>query len=580
MKLTHLTLENFVAHRRLDLALRPLTVVCGPNGAGKSSLADAIAFALTGELRRVEGKGERKLLVSEGASDGRVTLRIEDAQLSRDVASGKLVESAALPGAEGTVYGALPYVLDAAAFGSAPVAERRELLQALLGAAVPPEAMLSRLRERGVLETVCGVLEASDDPDWEAVAARAAAEARAAWKAAAGEAYGAQKAAAWAAPVPEDAPDAGQLAAARAAVESAQAADREAQRGLGATMATASEVMRRSERKRLEGIVGGRRAWLEAIENNTAAVTAAQGPKSEAERDHAALLARLRPEITCPHCGAASVMDEAGALVPVSTATRRPGDAEVAAAAALAARTRNALDKAESELRQSRAMLAQINAAQGSLNAMGPDTRTGREDAQVAAEAAAASVAEAHAAARAELARLAGIDAAAKEARRRTEAAAEAHALVVAWTTAGVLLAPDGIPSEALAAEMERFNAALADLAHGVGWLQPRVDAGLRITANGRSRGLLSESERWRVDVLLAVALARLSKLGFVALDRFDVLDLPSRGPALAWLYKLLKAGTLDTVLLAGTFKEPPRVPGDVGVVWFGPVQGEKREAA
>ena len=73
-----------------------------------------------------------------------------------------------------------------------------------------------------------------------------------------------------------------------------------------------------------------------------------------------------------------------------------------------------------------------------------------------------------------------------------------------------------------------------------------------------RPYALLSESEKWRVDAMLAEAISRLSGLGILVLDRFDVLDLPGRSDLIAWLDDLAFSDEIQTAILFGTLKAPP----------------------
>lgn len=83
------------------------------------------------------------------------------------------------------------------------------------------------------------------------------------------------------------------------------------------------------------------------------------------------------------------------------------------------------------------------------------------------------------------------------------------------------------------------------------------------ITFASRPYRLLSESERWRVDALIGAALAEISGLRCMILDRFDCLDLPGRQDALGLVDALASDGRMDTVLVLGTLKTAPDAPTD-----------------
>ncbi|MCY1435553.1 hypothetical protein D9M71_516520 [compost metagenome] len=158
-----------------------------------------------------------------------------------------------------------------------------------------------------------------------------------------------------------------------------------------------------------------------------------------------------------------------------------------------------------------------------------------------------------------------------------------AHEEVVAWTALADALSPSGIPAEILADAIGPVNALLGKLSATVGWLPVQISADIDITFGGRLYGLLSESERWRCDTTTALAIAILSGLKLALLDRLDVLDLPSRIQAVKLLRVVTGDGSLDTVVIAGTLKEPmAKVPAGMQAVWIdaGHLADQQHQAA
>lgn len=141
------------------------------------------------------------------------------------------------------------------------------------------------------------------------------------------------------------------------------------------------------------------------------------------------------------------------------------------------------------------------------------------------------------------------------------------HQEVLAWSAIGDALSRDGIPGEILAEALQPVNDKLADLTDLGGWRVPEIGADMVITFGGRAYRLLSESERWRVDALVSAALAEISGLRCLILDRFDCLDLPGRSDALGLVDSLVADGRRDTVLVLGTLKAAPAAPSDAFTV-------------
>lgn len=65
------------------------------------------------------------------------------------------------------------------------------------------------------------------------------------------------------------------------------------------------------------------------------------------------------------------------------------------------------------------------------------------------------------------------------------------------------------------------------------------------------------------MDALIGAALAEISGLRCLILDRFDCLDLPGRGDALGLVDALAVERNFDTILMLGTLKSAPAAPSD-----------------
>lgn len=150
--------------------------------------------------------------------------------------------------------------------------------------------------------------------------------------------------------------------------------------------------------------------------------------------------------------------------------------------------------------------------------------------------------------------------------------AAAHHELAQKWETVAAALAPDGVRTAIVAEALDPFNKALASHAGMAEWAVPQVGADMqvRVGADGRLYGLLSESEKWRVDALITATIAELSGVKLFALDRMDVLDLPARGDLLYWLSDLITEGRINQVFVAGTLKaRPTELPEHFEAVWI-----------
>lgn len=163
-----------------------------------------------------------------------------------------------------------------------------------------------------------------------------------------------------------------------------------------------------------------------------------------------------------------------------------------------------------------------------------------------------------------------------------TKQAAAIHKNITEWTAVQAALAEDGLPSELLVKGLSPLTEKLAEISRATGWDQVTIDSDLSVQVGGRPYGLCSESAQWRADAAIAVALSRLAGVGFVVLDRFDVLDAPNRKVFLKWMREIAKAGDLQVIAL-GTLKEPitANIPG-VSFHWIedGDIHDEMKEAS
>ena len=125
-------------------------------------------------------------------------------------------------------------------------------------------------------------------------------------------------------------------------------------------------------------------------------------------------------------------------------------------------------------------------------------------------------------------------------------------------------------PAEILAEALDPINDRLLQSSLDTGWPQVTIHSDMRITSSLRSYALLSESEQWRVDAVLAEAVSFLSKARLIVLDRGDVLDARGRAELINWLDALADNGEIDSALVFMTLKAlPSGLPSTVTAHWI-----------
>jgi energy-coupling factor transporter ATP-binding protein EcfA2 len=602
MRINHLFVSNFLGATAIDVRTpEPVQLFAGRNGAGKSSLRDAIALALTADLGRVSLKKEAGQLVHAGADAA--VCEVEDADGDRFsvsiTAAGKITDSQ--KGRENAP--ALQYVLDAQRFARLDATERRAFLFGLTGVKMTPAEIDKRLRARGCDEKkvarVLPLLRSGFDAASKEAKSKAT-EAKGAWRAITGETFGSEKAKTWRATVPPY--DAAAAKEAATALQHADVAIEQWQQQIGTL--TAQEAHRKALQAKLPplreqaGMVERIAAKLATDEQQLAeweadltktTAAAGAGPRvglvHEFAEQMAAVLMHAERCNWIADRGDQQVVAECQALL-----NRYELEHGKIGAAGGDEKARNRL----ASVRKSRDLSA--NAVANDKRDLDAAKRAGAEADAIDAELKDPFDAAALAAAREQVEKLKAERAALvakadtfKTAKAQAEAAekktsdAAAHAAdVSAWDVIGDALAPDGIPGEILAEALGPINARLAQAAADTAWMPVVIGADMGLTADGRDYRLLSESEKWRVDAMVAEAVAHLSGTRLLVLDRFDVLDAHGRAELLAWLDVLADTGEIDSAFLFATLKAAPtNLPATIAAHWIeNGVVGQLKEAA
>lgn len=616
MRISNIEITNFQGLRHAALAVsESLLLVSGHNGAGKSSLLDAISMALTGQPRRVSLKKDMGQLVTEGAKKGEAVVSWIGSQGEEESAV------VALPSGKGAPLvdqPCLPFVLDASKFAALDSKERRRILFGLTGAGASPNEIAKRLAARGAYPNLIEQIKPMLRAGFDAAATQAkeyASEARGAWKAITGEAYGSEKAEGWEPEASAMQIDVRQddLDAAARQVAAVDADLSEAHQTLGqhkAALATADARQARiaelqelaSLLQRRENKLNHDRANLNQWQNQLAAAEAAasgqgkQGLVHDMARHLAewqSLAARtqgVREKDGSPVTPWAVLpeLDHLEALLQRYVAEHGPlaggnveADAELGKRApefrTIVGNLTRTVANSERDLKQSQDAAAQLQVLQAEARQQPPAEAIANAE-QVINEL------------RQERDKLLAKQQALQEAHQARAGrqqviveAAKQHTLVKGWGLIAEALAPTGIPAEILADGLAPVNTLLAELSAAASWAPVQISTDIDVTFGGRLYGLLSESERWRCDALLAITIAKLSGLRFVCLDRYDVLDLPSRNQIVKLLLTRTQDGTLDTAIIAGTMKAPmERTPAGMQAVWIegGMIGGQLASAA
>lgn len=588
MKLNAIRIQNILGVRAADITIdRPVALIAGHNYAGKSSVQEAVRMALTGETVRVALKKEYGNLVTEGQDVGFSVVELEDGQAAmtlpngaHEITSGTVTQHART----------LPYVMDAQRFSRMTDQERRAFLFGLMGLSADGPAVRARLEAKGCdakkIEAIMPILRAGFAAACEDAKGKATA-AKGAWRAVTGETYGAKKAIGWKANKP---------AFDKAALDTAKAQsasnDEAIEKASAAVGDLGGQEKRYAEQKgRLSDLRerAGHYARIQDKLNRDEADLKQWQEKVEETRAKASGTAGKPQTFTCPCCGVVLEHRLADGALIEYVAPEQKADPD---AVEKLPEYERALALMESSVANGKRDLAAADSAANMLRDLEDSGLTDPPDAE--AIAAAKHLLDDLKQKRANLlGQIKALDEAARAAEiadKKTADAAQHHADVAAWDLVGDALAPDGIPGEMLAEALGPINTRLAQSAADTGWRGIMITDGMEILADhGRKDGstsrpysLLSESEKWRVDAMIAEAVSHLAGLKLLVLDRFDVLDIQGRTDLLAWLDILAANGEIDTALIFGTLKAlPGELPATIGAHWIeAGVMGKLKAAA
>jgi energy-coupling factor transporter ATP-binding protein EcfA2 len=558
MKIKRITVENFLGLRDFRVqCTAPILLVCGENGVGKSSLREALALAWLAQTPRVKLKGEWGDLVTEGAKQARIEVDTSNGAVQVSItAAGKVADSAA--GVD--PHFGLAEIVTAQRFASMSPDERREFLLYLNDTPLDGNAIVRRLIARGCAKEKVDEVAPMLRSGWAAGAAYAAkrtTEARGAWKAVTGETYGYVKAEKWRAdPGDWKTEEAAQLQALDATIEKLRADHAAAQRRLGAVQRDdrwASEYRKKLAALRTHAAeLAAHQAAVHRAEEQLTKVKASLASAREA----AGIAPPAKPKTcACPACGVELVQQADGSLVEYAAPAPVPHDPEALAT----------IPRLEAEMSDAARMLAQHVERRNAAERAAQDVPAMEDNmpAQLVQQPdiVAASVAsiERDLDTKVELQRkLRSAYERFDAADRRTKEARQHHRDVAEWSAIAEALEPSGIPGEILAEALGPINARLAQSAGDTGWKHVRIGADMSVTASGRAYRLLSDSEQWRCDAQIAEAVAYLSGLRVLVLDRLDVLQPSERSAALGWLDLLAAEGEIDSAIVMGTLLRIP----------------------
>lgn len=567
MKLLKIEAQNIIGLKRAEIICsQPITLIAGDNEAAKSSLIDAVSMALTGVPKRIKLKKDVGQLLHNGAKKGSVSLVGADDEIlaSYSLPAGKNALGDSIKDHKGLDF--LPLVLDPHAFAAMDDKERRSTLFKLTGCSTKPDYILGELKKAGCDMKLADQVIALARSGFGAMAEEAkekAKAARAVWQHTTGENYGSEKAEGWEVDIP-----AGKDVT-QEDIDQAIAAEKKLQGQIEEGIAFRTKVQSDIN------YAAGYEERAEDLRNAASLLKRAQGKLESTTRELEKQAARRNtlnaqlgtsPACACPHCGEA---------VLIVNGELKDGNASLTAAQRKEAQKElegvvNSIDMLERTKTNDKKALADAELATRQLAEHEANKPAAVQDGllqktEEKLNECRQALTTAQARRNALQDRLDLVSGAAKT----NEIAAQKHAEVKAWKLIEEELSPAGIPSRLLAKAISPVNTAFEVMARITSWPLPKIEDDLSLTYGGRSYGLCSESAQWRWDSMAALVITQMSGLGFVVLDRLDVLSIKHRPRMAALLLELVKAGNIESAIIAGTMKAAPEMPPGFQSLWI-----------
>lgn len=578
MKINSITTRNFMRLKsvHVDTSAAGVHLFCGPNESGKSSLKESVRIALIGTSPRVKHKKDHALLVTDGQRKGRVALKYQHEDGAEVISMHRNVDS------ENAVFptdfrfdefsvSCLNFALQIQSFADAKDEERRKLLNELFEIRMPAEKVVALLKgQYKVQESFVKHVQPLLRAGFEAAhkdAKQKMSNARGAWETATGENWGSEKVKTWVPPEDSDLVVIPPETLAKS-TEYLNQIDRELERNLTeqGKLQAAGDARARLlvERDTCEQLKKDRKQFKA---QRMSAVMDCQEHQSNIEdlQGRITLIRDAHKVLSCPNCDHKFHLRE-GELVPVDLEALDIGTGDTVNGPDLEkqlAVARNSLATRQRDIANADVSIERANNA---------DARIAEIDAEVAKlaeggdldmlKAAIDSLRQDRANSTVEHGKLVAANAQSAQRTTRIAAAEKAKNDYSEWEKCVDALAPDGIPATLLLEQIAPINKRLEESAALAGWPRVQLNAQMELVRDSkeekRSYALLSESAQWRAAALMADAIASLSGMKILVLDRMDVLTAgDDRAQCMKWL-KSLAESDFHTIFVFATMKVKP----------------------
>jgi len=513
-------IRNFRGISEADLDISGVTLIAGLNHSGKTSIVQALGAALTGSPIPISGitKAQSGLFVHAGAAGGEVAVDFGTGSARIEYPSGTCTTDGVPVTISDDASGVHSFIDDS-------TSDRHKTISAFLKSDPTKDQL-------GIELTKAGANQAGIDRVWDTVtkqgwdaahktACESGTRLKGGWEQESGERYGSKKAESWRpASWSEDLDSATEESLADVVKQETEWLE----------AAISHQAVGDAELTRLKILADGQPAAKQDFETLISSIAGLEGAMALLRKGLSELPRPSGEETTqCPHCkGALVIRGKALAIpktyTPEETAAQQKAISDVNASIK---ETETELVKQKTALADARFKLSQSTDAIKKLAEPKPAEQTQSVETVRA--------------------RLALAQARQVAFSKKTKAA-KIHSDIERNKIVIDILAPDGLRMTCLKGALGRFNERLRALSGVASWRSVEIQSDMSVTFGGSLYSMLSESEQYRVQIVLQVAFSEFGDSPVLLIDRADVLDMQGRNS----LFQLL-VSTQKTCLVAMT---------------------------
>lgn len=529
-----ISIQNFRGISSAEIKTEKITLITGPNGSGKSSIAQAVGAALAGQPLPFTGlsKSGAAMLVHAGTASGSVTAETP-------IWRSAITYPQATRETSGTPIDISPTAAGLRSLIDEKPSDRTRIICDLLRANPDKNDLAEALAKLGIKpESADRIWQTISAQGWDAAHAQAketGSKLKGKWEGITGENYGSKKSDSW---MPKEFETDLQTATEPDLAAALKQENEWLEAAISHAAVDASEINRlRQHAEILPQLQDDKKI----IEDELSGLFDSESKLQKAIRDMPRAVDTA--PVSCPHCKNPIIISGGKLLKPTATAAK--DNIEIAARIKESEESLAALKKeilrVNGEFAQKKSAIQQADTAVKKLSTIKQQPAATGEHSSV--EDCRIRVARA-------TARL--------QAYQAWKNAAAVNATINQNAVIVDILSPSGLRLERLTEAISGFNAKCDSVSSAAQWRAVQLHSDMSITYGGSPYMMLSESEKYRVRVVLQIATAMYDGSTVVIVDGADILDAVGRNGLLNAMVTFTDICSIVCMTIDNTGKLPP----------------------